>query len=111
LYFPPSRQESPPVVPLTLGILSLFVLGAAIIYRTRTFQPAIELLRNSPEDPVAIGRWRGGVILSMVFCEYVVLFGLTLKLLGVSWNVCGIFDAVGIFFMLAWWPRLELAPS
>jgi hypothetical protein len=110
-YFSAVRQASPAVVPLAMGIVSLSALGVAMFYRSRMVQPASEQLRNNPEDKIAIGRWRGGVIVSLVFCESVVLFGFLLKLIGNSWSVCGIFYAVGIFFMLAWWPRLELPPS
>jgi F0F1-type ATP synthase membrane subunit c/vacuolar-type H+-ATPase subunit K len=110
-YAPTLRQETPPVVPLTMGIVSLAVLGVAWFYRSRMVQPASEIVRNNPEDKVAIGQWRGGVLLTLVLCETVVLFGLTLKFLKVSWIVCGIFYAVGMFFMLAWWPRLELPPG
>jgi hypothetical protein len=110
-YSPPVRETSPQVLPLVMGIVSLPALGVAMFYRSRMVQPASELLRNNPEDEITIGRWRGGVILSLAFCESVVLFGLLLKLIGNPWSVCGIFYAVGIFFMLAWWPRLELPPS
>ena len=110
-YAPEVRQETPPVVPLAMGIVALGVLVVASFYRSRMVQPASEIVRNNPEDKIAIGRWRGGVLLTLVFCESVVLFGLTLKFLHVSWSVCGIFYAVGIFFMLAWRPRLELPPK
>jgi hypothetical protein len=110
-YSPPVRQTSLQVVPLAMGIVSLSALGVAMFFRSRMVQPASELLRNNPEDKITIARWRGGVILSLVFCESVVLFGVLLKFIGNSWSVCGIFYAVGIFFMLAWWPRLELPPG
>src|SRR5690242_2486967 len=99
VYSPPVGHSSPPrVVPLAMGIVSLSALGVAMFYRSRMVQPASEQLRNNPEDGIAIGRWRAGVILSLAFCESVVLLGLLLKLIGISWSVCGIFYAVGIFF-------------
>jgi hypothetical protein len=110
-YSPSVRKTSPPVVPLAMGIVSLSALGVAVFFRGRMVQPASELLRNNPEDKIAMGHWRGGVLISLVFCESIVLFGFLLKLIGNPWSVCGIFYAVGIFFMLAWWPRLELPPS
>jgi len=110
-YSPSVRKTSPPVVPLAMGIVSLSALGVAVFFRGRMVRPGSELLRSNPEDKIAIGRWRGGVIVSLACCESVVLFGFLLKLIGNSWSVCGIFYAVGIFFMLAWWPRLELPPS
>jgi hypothetical protein len=86
-------------------------LAGAFIAQTRLVQPASEALQNNPEDATAAAQARKGTILSLVCCESVVLFGLVLKILGVPWNICGIFFAVGVFFMLAWRPRLELPRS
>ncbi len=110
-YAPTRSRQFPPVFALALGILSFSVLAIAIFFRSRMVHPVSEILRNDPEDKVAVSRWRSGVILSLVFCESVVLFGVALKFIGVSWNVCGMFYAAGISFMLAWWPRLELPPN
>jgi hypothetical protein len=49
------------------------------------------------------------VILSLVLSETTVLFGLALRFTGAPWNVCAVFYAAGIFLLLAWTPRLELA--
>jgi hypothetical protein len=51
------------------------------------------------------------VILSLVFCESVILFGLALRVLGAGWNVAGVFYAVGIVLMLLWTPKLDLPPQ
>jgi hypothetical protein len=110
-YFPSVGHTSPPAVPLAMGIVSVSALGLAIFFRARAVHPASEILRNNPEDKIAVSRWRGGVIVSLACCESVVLFGLLLKLIGNSWSVCEMFYAAGISFMLAWWPRLELPPS
>ncbi len=104
-------QESPSFLAPVWGLLSLSALGAAMFFRNRLMQPASETLRNNPEDKTAAAQWQRGVILSLVFCETVAVLGFALRFTGAPWNICGIFYAVGIFFMLAWWPRLELPPS
>jgi F0F1-type ATP synthase membrane subunit c/vacuolar-type H+-ATPase subunit K len=109
--FPVGTQKSPLFLAPVWGLLSLLVLGAAMIFRMRLVKPASESLQSSPEDEAAAAQWRRGVILSLVFCETVAMFGFALRLTGAPWNICGIFYAVGMFFMLAWWPRLDLPPN
>jgi len=96
---------------IAFGVVGLSVWAGGIFFRARFVQPASESLRENPDDNAAAGRWRTGVIVSLSFCENLVLFGLVLRFSGASWNVCGVFYAVGIFFLLSWRPRLELPPS
>jgi len=102
------RQSLGSVLPLAMGFMCVAILGVAMYLRKQRITPAEEILRNTPEDNSAALKWRSGVIISLVFCECIVMYGMVLRILGVSWAVSGIFYAVGIFFMLAWWPRLEL---
>jgi hypothetical protein len=108
---PVGTQKSPLFLAPVWGIFALSALGAAMFFRNRLIQAASETLRNNPEDKSATAQWQRGVILSLVLCETVALLGFALRLTGAPWNICGIFYAVGIFFMLAWWPRLELPPN
>jgi F0F1-type ATP synthase membrane subunit c/vacuolar-type H+-ATPase subunit K len=105
-----ASREVPRAVAFTLGLAALSNIGVAIFFRRRMVQPAAERLKRNSEDGGAAKLWRGGVIVSLVFCESIILFGLALRFLGANWSVCGIFYAVGIFLMLAWTPRLELLP-
>jgi F0F1-type ATP synthase membrane subunit c/vacuolar-type H+-ATPase subunit K len=109
--FPIGTQKSPLFLALIWGFLALSALGAAMIFRNRLIQPASETLRSNPEDKSAAAQWQRGVILSLVFCETVAILGFALRLTGGPWNICGIFYAIGMFFLLAWWPRLELPPN
>jgi F0F1-type ATP synthase membrane subunit c/vacuolar-type H+-ATPase subunit K len=105
------RQNLGSVLPLAMGFTCVAILGVAMYLRKRMISPAEEILRSNPEDKSMALKWRNGVVISLVFCECIVLYGLVLRILGNSWSVCGIFYSVGIFFMLAWWPRLELPPG
>jgi len=107
----PAVHPPTTVLILAFGVVSFSALAAGFFIRSRLVQAASEALHSNPEDSAAAARWRTGVILSLVFCETVLLFGFTLRILGGSWNVCGVFYGVGIFFLLAWTPRLELPPS
>lgn len=96
---------------VVFGVIALSTWMAGFFIRIRMVKPAEEALRSNPEDGAAAARWRMGVVLSLTFCETVLLFGFALKILGASWNVCGVFYGVGIFFLLLWAPRLELPPA
>lgn len=103
------ESQSPPLVfSIAFGFTAATTLGFAVFFRLRLMQPASEALRNNPEDTAAPQKWVRGAIISFVCCESVVLFGLSLRIIGVPWNISGIFYAVGILFLLAWAPKLEL---
>jgi hypothetical protein len=104
-------QSASQIFPVVIGFAALTSLAAASFLRSRQLPSSSEALRDNPEDVPAARRWRAGVITSLVFCESVVLFGLVLRLIGVSWNVSAIFYAVGILVMLAWTPKLDLPPQ
>ena len=104
-------QPPPDVFAVAIGFTAAAVVGLAVFFRMRYVQPNNKALRNNPEDAVALAKWRQGTIISFVCCESVVLFGLSLRITGVPWNICGIFYAVGILFLLAWTPKLDLPPE
>ena len=105
-----SGKAIPMAILSAFGLVALSSLGIAFFFRRRVVQPAAERLGGNPEDSIAAGRWRSGVLVSLAFCESVVLFGLALRFIGAGWNVCGVFYAAGIFFLLAWTPKLALLP-
>lgn len=82
-----------------------------IFFRSKKVTPAAEALAQNPEDAVMAKEWNSGVILSLVFSETIVLFGLALRIMGISWNISGLFYVVGILLMLAWTPKLDLLPT
>jgi len=106
-----SSAEHDRVLTISLGVVAMASLAIAAFYRARLVQPASEKLRATPDDASAAGRWRQGVLLSLVFSETVVLFGMALRFVGGAWQVCAVFFAAGIFFLLAWTPKLELPPT
>jgi len=107
----PKTTVPPAPMIMAMGFVSVSTMGAAYFIRARLVQPASEKLAGNPEDAGAAGRWRTGVIISLALCESVALFGFLLRFMGGSWNICAVFYTVGIFFLLAWTPRLELPPA
>ncbi len=99
------------IIPLAFGFVSAGNIALALYFRARKITPAEEILGTKPDDEAALGLWQSGVVISLVLCEAVVLFGFVLKVLGASWNVSGIFYAVGLLLMLAWTPRLDVSSA
>jgi hypothetical protein len=81
------KQQIGSIFPLALGATSVVILGVAIFLRRSRITPAEEILRSNPEDNATASRWRGGVVVSLVFCESIVLYGLVLRILGAPWAV------------------------
>jgi hypothetical protein len=106
-----AEQSMPGIFPIAAGLVAMSSVGIAFFFRMRDVQPSGAKLRDNPDDATAAAKWRGGVLLSLVFCESIVLFGLALRFLGFSWDVAGIFYAVGTLLMLAWTPKLDLPPQ
>jgi hypothetical protein len=87
---------------LVLGIL---VVGVTVLIRAKLVGTALDTLRSSPDDAIALGRWRKGVILTDVLLESVVLYGFALRFLGGTLRQSLPFYASGIGLMILWWPK------
>jgi hypothetical protein len=103
----PAKGQVPKAVVGGLGLGAFSLLVVAIFFRTKFVQLGAEKLRVNGDDERGARLWRTGTIVSLVFAESIVMFGLVMRMIGASWNVSGIFYVVGMLAMLAWWPRLE----
>ena len=106
-----SGKEAPTAMVLAVSMVALSSLGIAVFLRRRMVRPAADRLSKNPEDVQAAARWRSSVVVSLAFCESLVLYGLALWFIGAGWNVYGVFYAIGIFLLLAWYPRMDLLPQ
>jgi hypothetical protein len=102
-----SHQEPRDIRAVWLGLLvnGLMVVGVALLFRIKMLEPAAETLQANPDDPIALGRWRTGNLLSFLLAESIVLFGMALRFLGGTTMQSLPFYVVGIAMMLVWWPR------
>jgi hypothetical protein len=103
-----AKGNVPMAVAGGVGFGAFSLLVVALFFRARFVKPGAEALRNNGEDEAAAKQWRTGTIVSLVFAESIVMFGLVMRMSGASWNVSGIFYVVGILLLVAWWPRLDL---
>jgi hypothetical protein len=79
-----SHQEPRDIHAVWLGLLvnGLVVVGVALFFRIKMLGPAAETLVANPDDPMALGRWRTGNLLSFLLAESAVLFGMALRFIG-----------------------------
>ena len=104
----PAKGAVPSTVVGGLGIGAFSLLIVAVFFRTKFVQPGAEKLRANGDDETGAKLWRTGTIVSLVFAESIVMFGLVVKMIGASWNASGIFYVAGILALVAWWPKLDL---
>lgn len=104
-------KEISPAIVAAVSLIAVSDLGIAAFFRSKMVKSAEETLAQNPEDAGATAKWSRGVLLSLVFCMSTILFGLVLRILGASWNFCGLFFVVGILLLLAWTPKLDLPSS
>jgi len=104
-------KEINPAIVAAISLIAVGDLGIATFFRSKMVKSAEETLAQNPEDSGTAAKWSRGVLLSLVFCMSTILFGLVLRILGASWNVCGLFFVAGILLLLAWTPKLDLPSS
>jgi hypothetical protein len=70
--------------------------------------PEEQLMRDAA-DSDALARWRGGSLVTFVFCETVALFGFALRFLGAPLRDAGAFYVIAAALLVFWAPRGEFA--
>ena len=103
----PATNTEPlnPAFPWELGAVAAADLGVAAWMRSKKLGPAFEALRTAPDDPKALAAWRQGVVIGDCMALAVVLFGLTIHMLGGTTDQVAPFFIAGTVVMLFWWPR------
>jgi hypothetical protein len=106
------EKPVPGVFPLAMGFAAVSAVSVGQTLRQKlVFAPAAALI-SDPESTAILRKWRGGNIVSFVFAESVMLFGVALKFMGERWNIVAIFFAAGLLLLLLWAPRkIEALPS
>jgi hypothetical protein len=95
---------------MLFGMISCAGFDALIAYYFRSSKlfPALEKLRQNPNDSGALKAWHFSTLVSMVLAESIGLFGFALRFLGASLKVSWSFYAVALALLLFWRPKLEL---
>ena len=84
---------------------SISLVGAILVVRkTMVLQSEAEL-KQKPDDPVILARWKTGYFVTYALCEALALFGLVLRMLGFSLNQVWPYYAGSFVLLLLFWPR------
>jgi F0F1-type ATP synthase membrane subunit c/vacuolar-type H+-ATPase subunit K len=82
-----------------LSLISITLVGATMVVRRTLIVPSEAALRQRPDDPAALARWRTAYIFLYALCEVLGLFGIVLRLTGFTFaNVWGFY--LGGFLLL-----------
>ncbi len=88
-----------------LSFISISVVGATVVVRRTLVLPSEALLKERPDDSVAVARWRTGYLFLYALCEVLGVFGLILRMAGFTLaNVWG-FYLGGFLLLLLYSPR------
>jgi hypothetical protein len=92
-------------IALSFGIVAIVDVMIAFGFRVKRLNPAIESLRQNPQDAQALFRWLKTHIVIMVLLVSLGLYGLALRFLGASFLVALPFYLVSVSLLLLWAPR------
>lgn len=104
-YIPHQQQALGRTVATGIALMSIFQIGIALMIRARMLRPALAALRTTPDDAVAIKRWKSGTIIGDTLAEAVFIEGFALRVLGGALVDAAPFYVAGALLMLLWWPR------
>lgn len=105
ILIPHQTRELSSTLPLAFAFICFVIIGMVLFFRATKIGPALNTLQSKPDDPAALQQWRFGAILTAVLLETIVLYGFALRFIGAAPKVSVPFYAVGIAFMLLWWPQ------
>ena len=89
----------------TFGILSVLDLLYFFWARRKFYRPAVELIRNQPEDIHGVRRWMVSWVMLLSAAEFEILFGLASRLGGKTLQQSLPFYVIGSLLILSLWPR------
>jgi hypothetical protein len=92
-----------------LSFISVSLVGATVVVRRTLILPSEASLKKTPDDQLAVARWRTGYLFLYAMCEALGLFGLILRTAGFTLaNVWG-FYLGGFLLLLLYSPRAPRA--
>ena len=76
------RLAAQATVPYAIAVASISVVGAILVVRKTLVLESEAQLRQKPDDPVIVSRWKAGYIVTYALCEALAIFGLLLRFMG-----------------------------
>ena len=86
-------------------VLSAFEVFYFLLAWRKFYQPAMEFIRNQPEDVHAVGRLMVGWIILLAAAESEILFGFVFWMGNKTFKQSLLFFVLGVLMLLSLWPR------
>ena len=90
---------------VSLGMVSLFIIVAGGLFRSKRNRGALEKLRMTPDDSASHAKWVFTQIICSSLAGWIVLFGLLIHLLGGGNRGAMSFLGLGAAMMVFWIPK------
>jgi hypothetical protein len=90
-----------------LSLLSISMLGVALVVRRTLVSPCEVLLRENPDDTPALARWKAGYLILYALCETLAMCGLILRISGFTLSQVWGFYAGGFLLMILFSPPVS----
>lgn len=103
---PPDAKVSSSFV-VSIAIFACVIALIAYQIRRKKLQPAMEKLRQDPNDSEALKNWRAASIAPSILAESIGLFGFVLRFMGAGRGVSWPFFLASLVLLAMWRPRMD----
>ena len=100
-----ARWNAGTTVIRAISFASISVVGAILVVRKTLVLESEAQLRERPDDPVILSRWKSGYLVTYALCEALALFGLVLRIMGFTIGQVWPYYAGSFVLLLLFWPR------
>ena len=100
-----------PSVSYMFSTLAVAIVGVIFVVRRSLVLRSAESLAAHPDDPLALGPWRAGYIITFALCESLALLGVILRFIGFDRQQSLPFYVGGFVLLLFFAPREPVASS
>jgi hypothetical protein len=94
-----------------LSMVTVTIVGVILVVRRTLVSHSASALAARPEDPLNLGRWRAGYMMTYALSESIALFGFVLRLTGFSLSQVAPFYIAGFILLLFFGPRRPESPA
>jgi hypothetical protein len=85
------------------------IVGIIFVVRRTLVLRSAETLISHPDDPLTLGHWRSGFLVTYALCEMLALFGLIERFTGSNLQQSALFYIGGFVLLAFFTPRLPIA--
>ncbi len=103
---PHPNHPGQPLIYYALTFIAVLDVILMFVFRRSMVTGAEKVLAVTPDDGVALNRWRAGQMLSISMCVAIALYGLVLRFIGFALGQVFYFYVVAVILMLYVTPRL-----